>query len=211
MNKLTKWVLTLLLLSLSWTAQAQASSQLEQDLTALRAWMQQKASQADETIRAEWPTVKQEFKELSYTLDRNTKKLSDSSRAEYNSIKQRYQQWEERNETRKAVDLEGPELARWERAMTGTTQIAKIKPARLRDAYLQLLTYTREQRRNWSLRDWDYAEFVFGELNTRKAEVLDYLHNSDKIKIAALQVEFATLKKSREAKDMYHDMREDKR
>lgn len=204
-------MLAMLLVSMAWGAQAQSQSQLEQDLAELRAWMQKKSAQADEAIKQEWPTVKEEFKELTYTLDRNTKKLSESSRTEYNDIKQRYKEWEERNETRKAVDLDGRELERWERQMTGTTNIAKIKPAKMRDAYTQLLEYTRANRRDWSLRDWDYAEFVFGELNTRKAEVLDYLSNGDKIKIAALQVEFATLKKSREAKDMYQDMREEKR
>ncbi|WP_242916560.1 hypothetical protein [Pontibacter liquoris] len=208
MKKKTTWLLTLLLAGFTFGAQAQSQSQVEKDLNDFRAWMRQKSGMADSTIRAEWPTVKKEYKEKTYTLDQNTKKLSDSSRAEYATMKQRYQEWEERNETRKAVDLEGRELDRWELEMTGSAQINRIKPAGLRDAFVQALDYTRVNRRNWTLRDWDYAEFVIGELNTRKAEVLDRLNNGDKIKIAALQVEFATLKKGREAKDAYNNMRE---
>lgn len=188
----------------------QAQSQLEQDLADLRAWMQRRSSQADSTIKKEWPTVKQEFKELTYSLNRNSQKLSEDSRSEYNGIRQRYEEWEERNES-VAVDLDGKELERWEREMTGTTNISRLKPVKMYDAYANLLAYTREQRRGWSLRDWEYAEFVFGELNNRKAQVQEYLTNSDKIRIAALQVEFASLKKSREAKDAYQNRRENNR
>ncbi|WP_439880041.1 hypothetical protein ACSX1A_12825 [Pontibacter sp. MBLB2868] len=197
--------------TLSVQGQSQSKSQVEQSLKEFRTWMQQKSSQADSTIRREWPTVKEEYKELTYSLDQNTKSMTESSRSEYAAMKQRYKEWEERNETRKAVDLDGQELERWERTMTGTTHIGRIKPALLRDAFARALDYTREERRNWSLRDWDYAEFVLGELQTRKSELLDKLNNGDKIKIAALQVEFVTLKKSREAKDAYQEMREEKR
>lgn len=199
--------LCLVLLSTGFAA---AQSQLERDLADLRAWMQRRSSQADSVIRQEWPSVKQEFKELTYSLDRNTKKMPAKSQEEYQGIKQQYQEWEDRNE-RTSVSLDGDKLAQWERKMTGTTQISRVKPVHLRDAYTRLLEYTREQRRDWSLRDWEYAEFVFGELNTRKAEVLDLLSGGDKIKIAALQVEFATLKKGREAKDAYEHMREENR
>lgn len=212
-RELKKWMLAIALTGLIFGAQAQSQSksQVEQSLVEFRAWMQKKSSQADSTIRREWPTVKQEYREFTSSLDRNTRSMTDSSRSEYAKMKQRYGEWEERNETRKAVDLDGRELERWERDMTGTTQIARIKPANLRDAFVRAIEYTRNERRNWSLRDWDYAEFAFGELNTRKAEVLDRLSNGDKIKIAAMQVEFATLKKSREAKDVYQEMREEKR
>jgi hypothetical protein len=212
-NGLAKWIIVLMLLVTVTGVQAQTNSksQVEQSFDEFRAWMQKKSGQADSTIRNEWPSIKQEYKEFTYSLDQNTRSMTESSRNEYAGMKQRYKEWEERNETRKAVDLDGRELERWERNMTGTTHIGRIKPANLRDAFVKAIAYTREERRNWTLRDWDYAEFAFGELNTRKTELLDKLNNSDKIKIAALQVEFAALKKSREAKDMYQDMRVEKR
>jgi len=204
-----KWVLALALATVA-LGSAQAQSQVEQDLAELRAWMQRRSAQADSTIRREWPNVKQEYKELTYGLNRNSQKLSESSRKEYNDMKQHYNEWEVRNEG-ESVDLDREELERWEKQMTGTTQISRLKAARMRDAYNQLLENTRVQRREWSLRDWEYAEFVFGELNNRKAQVQDQLNNSDKIKIAALQVEFGTLKKGREARDAYEHMRESNR
>jgi preprotein translocase subunit SecD len=208
MRTLKKYLLAVLFTGTIVGVQAQTKSQLEQDMDNLRSWMRKKSVQADSVTRAEWPTIKQEFKSLTSSLDKNTQKLSDESKAEYSEYKSRYGEWEERNEIRKAVNLEGQELERWEKQMTGTTRIANIRPQDLREAYIRLTDYTRTYRRNWNLRDWDYAEFVFGELNSRKAEVLDKLNNGDKIKIAALQVEFATLKKSREAQELYQDMRE---
>ncbi|MDX5437732.1 MAG: hypothetical protein LPK03_11085, partial [Pontibacter sp.] len=177
MKRDLKWVFTLLLTVFAF-GMAQAQSQLERDLADLRAWMQKRGNQADSTIAAEWPTVKKEFRELTYSLDSNTKKLSEKSKVEYNTYKQRYEEWEVRNES-KLVDLDGRELERWEREMTGTTNINAIKPVHLRDAFVRALDYTREYRQNWSLRQWDYADFVVGELNSRKAEVLDLLNTGD--------------------------------
>ena len=210
-STVTKWALAFAFTGFCFGAQAQTQSQLEKDLAAFRSWMQQKASLADSTIRQEWPTVKREYRELTYSLDQNTRKMSDKTREEYGQMKTQYKEWEERNETRKAVSLDRDELEHWEKIMTGTTRIASIKPAHLREAFVLALDVTREHRRSWDARDWEYAEFVVGELNTRKTEVLDKLNNGDKIKIAALQVEFATLKKSKEAKDRYQEMREEQR
>ena len=201
-----KWVLALVLATAT-LGSADAQSKVEQDLAEFRAWMQRRSAQADSTIRNEWPNVKQEYKELTSGLNRNTQQLSEGSQKEYKEMKQRYGEWEERNES-ESVDLDGQELERWERQLTGTTNISRLKPARMFDTYTHLLEKTRAQRREWSLRDWEYAEFVFGELNSRKAEVLEQLTNSDKIRIAALQVEFASLKKGREARDAYEHMRE---
>lgn len=206
MKKMLKWTLALVLATAALGG-AQAQSKVEQDLGELRAWMQHRSAQADSTIRREWPSVKQEYRELTYGLNRNTQELSENSQKEYNEMKQRYGEWEERNEREPAVDLDGQELERWERQLTGTTRISRLKPAKMRAAYVQALDRTRAQRSEWSLRDWEYAEFVVGELNSRKAELLNQLNNSDKIKIAALQVEFASLKKGREARDAYEHMR----
>ncbi|WP_266202663.1 hypothetical protein [Pontibacter kalidii] len=209
MKRPLKWMFTAVL-AIVTVGIVQAQSQLERDLAELRAWMQQRSTQADSTIAAEWPTVKKEFKELTYSLDSNSKKLSEKSRNEYNGYKREYEAWEERHEG-ELVDLDGRELERWEREMTGTTHISKIKPVHLRDAFNRALEYTRGYRQNWSLQDWAYAEFVVGELNSRKAEVLDLLNTGDKIKIAALQVEFATLQKSRQAKDAYEERKKERR
>jgi hypothetical protein len=210
-SKAIRWIMSIVFIGFTFGAQAQTQSQLDKDLADFRSWMKNKATLADSTIRREWPTVKKEYRELTYSLDQNTKKMSSKSREEYDQMKSNYKEWEERNETRTAVKLNKNDLERWEKIMTGTTHIEKIKPAHLRDAFVRALDVTREHRRTWDMRDWEYAEFVIGELSTRKSEVLDKLNNTDKIKIAALQVEFSTLKKSREAKDKYQEMREERK
>ncbi|TPE43533.1 hypothetical protein [Pontibacter mangrovi] len=209
MKEKMRWLLAALFVLVT-AGMAEAQSQLEKDLADLRTWMQQRSAQADSTLAAEWPTIKKEYEELTYSLDHNTKKLSEQSRSEYNGYKQRYQAWEERHEA-ELVNLDKEELERWERQMAGTAQIGKIKPVHLRDAFTRSLEYTRVNRQEWSLRDWAYAEFVSGELNARKQEVLDLLSTGDKIKIAALQVEFATLQKSRQAKDAYEERKKERR
>ena len=210
MKKMMRWVLALVL-GTTTLGNVAAQSKVEQDLAELRAWMQRRSAQADSTIRKEWPNVKLEYKELTADLNRNTQDLSENSRNEYNTMKQRYGEWEERHES-ESVNLDREELERWERQLTGTTNISRLKPAKMFDTYTQLLETTRAQRREWSLRDWEYAEFVLGELNSRKVKVQeDQLTNSDKIRIAALQVEFASLKKGREARDAYEHMRENNR
>lgn len=196
MKKVKGWMLALLLLALTFGAQAQTQSQVEQELANLRAWMREKSTMADNKVREEWPNVKREYKELTNSLDRNSSKLSDKSREEYNELKSKYNEWEEQHEA-EPVELDGDKLRQWEKNMAGTTQISRVKAANLRDAYTQLMEYTREHRRNWSSADWEYAEFVYGELNSRKSQVLDNLTNGDKLKIAALQVEFETLRKTR--------------
>ncbi len=210
-SKVIKWVLAIFFIGFTFNVQAQTQSQLEKDLADFRVWMKNKASLADSTIRREWPTVKKEYREMTYSLDQNTKKMSSKSREEYDSMKSNYKEWEERNETRVAVSLDKRDLERWEKIMAGTTHIDRIKPANLRDAFVSALDVTREHRRTWNNRDWEYAEFVIGELSTRKSEVLDKLNNSDKIKIAALQVEFSTLKKSRDATEQYQELRDERK
>lgn len=205
---LLSWLLAAALMIVT-AGMAQAQSQLERDLADLRSWMQKRSSQADSTIATEWPAVKKEFKELTYSLDSNTRKLSEKSRSEYNGYKEQYAAWQERHDS-ELVDLDGEKLSRWERAMAGTTAIDKVKPVHLRNAFNSALEYTRAHRQNWSPRDWAYAEFVMGQLNSRKAEVLDLLSAGDKIKIAALQVEFTTLQKSRQAKDAYEERRKER-
>ncbi|MCC9138194.1 hypothetical protein ACFSKU_00310 [Pontibacter silvestris] len=195
MKKMKGWMLLLSFMAVVFGANAQTQSQVEQDLANLRTWMREKSNIADNKVREEWPNVKREYKELTSSLDRNASKLSDKSKEEYKELKSKYNEWEEENEA-ETVDLDGHKLERWEKDMTGTTQISRIKSANLRDAYMSLMEYTREYRRNWTALDWKYAEFVYGELNSRKSQVMDNLTNGDKIKIAALQVEFEALRKT---------------
>ena len=208
MKKIIKGALLLLLVMTALGAQAQSKSKLEQDLEDLRNWMNRKASQGDSITRAEWPAVKQEFRARTQGLEQGTSKMTDQSKQEYGELKSRYRRWEAQNEERQGQPLDRETATAWERKLVGNTNISRLRAEQMRDTFTRFMEAVRAQRSGWSLRDWDYAEHVYLALNDRKQEVLDKMTNGDKLKVAALQVEFNTLRKSRDAKDMYENMRE---
>ncbi len=198
----------MLLALMTLGAQAQTKSKLEQDLDEFRNWMSRRASQGDSAIRAEWPTVKREFQAKTQGLEKGTNQLTEESKQEYGELRGRYKQWEAENEERQGQPLDRETAAQWERRLTGTGNIRNLRASQMRDTYTRFMESVRGLRSDWSLRDWDYAEHVYLVLNDRKQQVLAQMNNSDKLKVAALQVEFNTLRKSRDAKDMYNNMKE---
>jgi hypothetical protein len=189
-------------------AQAQSKSKLEQDLEDFRNWMNKRVNQGDSITRAEWPTIKQEFQARTQRLDRTSNQLNASSQQEYGELKSQYHAWETAQEDAYGQPLRRETAAAWERRLAGTSKIGQLKASQLRDTHVRFMENVRAQRTDWTLRDWEYAEHVYLRLNDRKQQVLGQLDTSDKMKIAALQVEFNTLRKSRDAKDRYNQMRE---
>lgn len=189
-------------------AQAQSKSKLEQDLEDFRNWMNKRVSQGDSITRAEWPTIKQEFQTRTQKLDRSSSQMNASSQQEYGELKNQYQAWEAVHEDAYGQPLRRETAAAWERRLAGTNKIGQLKAGQVRDTYVRFMENVRAQRTDWTLRDWEYAEHVYLRLNERKQQVLEQMSNSDKMKTAALQVEFNTLRKSRDAKDRYNQMRE---
>jgi hypothetical protein len=209
MNMMKVWkaslMCTMLVLSSFYV---QAQTQLEKDFESFRNWINKKASQADSTTKAEWPDIKNKFSTKTATLDRNTTSMSPESKDEYDQLKSRFKTMEAKHDGQFGDPLNREEAAKWEKELTGKSSLKKIKADDLRVVYLYFIANVREQRAQWSLRDWEYAEHVYLELGNRKQAVLDKLSNSDKIRIAAMQVEFNTLRKSRDAKDKLNEMRE---
>lgn len=208
MKKLFVATLMLLMLISTLEVQAQTKSKLEQDLEDFRTWMNRRVNQGDSITRAEWPTVKQEFRARTQRLDRSSSQMNEASKQEYGELKNQYQEWEAEKEERYGQPLSRETAATWERRLAGTNKIGQLKASQLRGAFVRFMENVRAQRTDWSLRDWDYAEHLYLQLNDRKQQVLSQMTNSDKMKVAALQVEFNTLRKSRDAKDRYNQMRE---
>lgn len=206
MRKSKVYVVCLMLVLITFNVQAQ--SQLEKDLDSFRAWMSKKASQADSITRAEWPAIKESFKTKTASLDRKSESMTQESKEEYNDLKSQYKAMEEKHEEQYGQPLKREEAIRWEKELAGRNNLRRIKAADLRDVFVYFIEGVRGQRHTWSLRDWDYAEHVYLELSNRKQAVLDKLSNGDKIRIAALQVEFNTLRKSRDVKDKYEELRD---
>ncbi|SIT93880.1 DUF6565 domain-containing protein [Pontibacter indicus] len=208
MKKLFVSALLLLMGLSTLNAQAQTKTKLEQDLEDFRNWMNKRVSQGDSITRAEWPAVKQEFRTRTQNLDRSSSQMNEASKQEYGQLKNQYQEWEAEHEERYGQPLSRETAANWERRLAGTNKIGQLKASQLRGTFVRFMENVRAQRTDWSLRDWDYAEHVYLQLNDRKQQVLSQMTNSDKMKVAALQVEFNTLRKSRDAKDRYNQMRE---
>lgn len=187
---------------------AQAQSQIEKDLESFRTWMRTKATQGDSVTKAEWPSIKESFISKTATLDRDSGNMSQQSKEEYSALKSQYKAMEAKYGEEYGQPLKREEAVRWEKELAGRSNLKRIRATELRDVYVYFLEGVRGQRAQWSLRDWEYAEHVYLELNSRKQAVQDKLSNSDKIKIAALQVEFNAIRKSRDAKDKYEDMRD---
>lgn len=211
MKKTLLAILTLLLSMNTVDVQAQTKTKLEQDLEDFRSWMNKRVNQGDSITKAEWPVIKQEFRTRTQSLDRNSSQLNEQSKQEYGELKSRYNQWEAENEERYGQPLSRETASAWERRLAGTNKIGQVKASQLRNTFVRFMENVRAQRTDWSLRDWDYAEHVYLQLSDRKQQVLDQMTNNDKIKVAALQVEFNTLRKSRDAKDRYNQMREQQR
>lgn len=188
----------------------QAQSQLEQDLADLRSWLNRKANQGDSLTRAEWPAIKREYNVRTENLDRRVNQFSEKSKEEYKELKAQYRAWEEEREGSYGQPLNREEATKWELELAGRTDLKQLKANQMRDVWVKFMDEVRAKRTNWSLRDWDYAEHVYRELSDRKQEVLDNMSSGDKIKVAALQVEFNTLRKSRDAKDKFQQMRENR-
>jgi activator of HSP90 ATPase len=208
MKKMMLAILVVLLAMVTLESSAQTNSKLKQDLEDLRSWMNQKASQGDSITRAEWPAIRQEFRARTRGLEQGSDKMTDESKQEYGELKTRYNHWEAANEEQYGQPLNRKTAAAWERRLAGTNKVGQLKASQVRGAFIRFMENVRAQRMDWSLRDWDYAEHVYLQLTDRKQQLLDQMSNNDKIKISALQVEFNTLRKSRDAKDRYNNMRE---
>ncbi|WP_114782469.1 hypothetical protein [Botryobacter ruber] len=204
------WVLTMLLATLAVGVQAQEKSKLEKDLASLRDWMSRKAGQADSITRAEWPVIKREFREMTASLDRNSNSMTETDKQEYGQLKSKYQTWEEKTEGSYGEPLNRDEARRWEIDLVGTSAISSVTAEEMRETFTYFMEQVRISRGLWNLRDWDYAEHVYLQLSDRKQQVLDKMTNGDKIKVAALQVEFNTLRKSHDVREKLESKKEKK-
>ena len=210
MRNVRTWVLTILLATLAVGVQAQEKSKLEKDLSNLRDWMSRKAGQADSITRAEWPVIKREFREMTASLDRNSGSMTETDKQEYGQLKSKYQTWEEKTEGNYGEPLNRDEARRWEIDLVGTSAISSVTAEEMRETFTYFMEQVRVSRGLWNLRDWDYAEHVYLQLSDRKQQVLDKMTNGDKIKVAALQVEFNTLRKSHDVREKLESKKEKK-
>jgi hypothetical protein len=76
-----------------------------------------------------------------------------------------------------------------------------VPASQLPDLYSRFIEFTREQRRQWSARDWDEASEALTRLNTRYEAVRKELPLEDRLSVRSYQGEFRTLEGARRVKD----------
>ncbi|MFD2245497.1 hypothetical protein [Pontibacter ruber] len=180
----------------------------EDRLEELRGWMNEKSGSADTAIRRDWPEVKEKFRQRTAELDEDIDSLSAESKEEYNQLKSRYQRWEERQERRQQTPLDKAKLTQWqEQLLREYKDINKISPQNIREAYLTFMGVVRAKRQKWTQSDWDYVDYVYGQLNQRRGEIEGQIASGDNLKIRSLQAEYLTLEGSADAGSLMRDLR----
>lgn len=175
----------------------------EDELEEFRAWLNQQTNKADTAIRREWPAVREELRERNARLEQRFDSLSTESKEEYLELQKRYERWEERQERRQERPLAPATLSQWRgRLLEEYENLDKVQPENIREAYLTFMGEVRTNRRNWTQDDWDYVDYVYGQLNQRRREIEGQLRTADKLKIRTLQAEYLTLEGAADTQSM---------
>ncbi len=191
------------------TAMVVQTGKTAQDrLEELRAWMNEKSSQGDTAIRADWPEVREKLRERNAQIERGFDSLSTESKEEYRRLRGRYSQWEERQERRQQIPLDPQKVTQWEKELLREFSApGAVTTQNVREVYLTFIGVVRAKRQNWSDGDWDYVDHVYSQLNQRRREVEGNISSGDKLKIRALQAEYLTLEGTADAQSLMRDMR----
>jgi hypothetical protein len=79
--------------------------------------------------------------------------------------------------------------------------LAQARANELPDLYERFIATTRDERKQWSYRDWEAAAAVLARLNARYGEVRSELPIEERVRIRSFQGEFHTLKGARKVKE----------
>lgn len=83
--------------------------------------------------------------------------------------------------------------------------VNRLPASQILDVYSRFIEVTREQRRQWSSRDWDEASDALTRLNARYEAVRKELALEDRLTVRGYQGEFRTLQGARRVKDRVSD------
>ncbi|WP_151088796.1 hypothetical protein [Hymenobacter baengnokdamensis] len=95
-----------------------------------------------------------------------------------------------------------PTLAR---LLHESIDVNKVPASQLVDLYSRFMEVTREQRRQWTAKDWDEASDALTRLNARYETVRLELPLDDRLTVRSCQGEFRTLQGARRIKDRVNE------
>ncbi len=191
------------------TARVIKTGQTAEDrLEDMREWMSDRTT-GDDTIENDTSSMRKEFKRRTAELDARMDSLSEKSRAEYQQLKDRYNNWEARQQRRQQTPLQPNKLKQWQdQLLREFKDLQTVTPANVREAYLTFMGVVRAKRQNWTQDDWDYVDYVYGQLNERKRQIDDNMSTGDLLKVKALQAEYLTLEGAADTQSMIGTMRD---
>lgn len=182
---------------------ARTDDNAEQELDEFRDWLNTQADKGDTAIRREWPRIREELRRRNAALEEDFDSLSARSQEEFRSLQERYRTWEERQERRQQQPLQKNQIQQWQQQLLREyANLENIQVDQMREAYLTFMGAVRTKRRNWTMDDWDYVDYVYGELNQRRRQLEGELSGADKLKIRTLQAEYLTLEGAADTKSL---------
>ncbi len=166
----------------------------EEKLEEFRFWLNNKAEKGDTAIERNWPKIKEQLQRRNAELERDFDSLSSKSKEEYRELQKRYDQWENRQERRQTQPLETKKLSLFQDMLLQEYKNKEsINADNIREVYLTFMGAVRAKKRNWTLDDWDYVDYVYSELNQRRRQLEGQISTVDKLKIRTLQAEYLAL------------------
>ncbi|GAB2961947.1 hypothetical protein GCM10027048_32790 [Hymenobacter coalescens] len=135
--------------------------------------------------------------------------LADKAGSAIERIGGRAARWDSASRVRNRQPLDTVATSAFTQELLGAyAGIERLSVENLEPAYTQLLRQTRDKRRTWSQRDWDYATAVFRRLNARYRAIRLDLPGRQELRIKALQAEFTALETGRDLNDLGDAVRE---
>ncbi len=181
----------------------------EDQLADFRDWVSSKTRPLDSVDTTRGTATREEFRKRTAQVESRLDSLSARSKTEYEQLKGRYQQWEERQERRQQTPLDAQKLSQWQEQLLREFQdLDKITDQNVREAYLTFMGEVRAKRQNWTQDDWDYVDHVYGLLNQRLRQIDNQVAAGDKVKIRTLQAEFLSLEAAADTRNMLGTMRD---
>ncbi|AYA37807.1 hypothetical protein D3Y59_12575 [Hymenobacter oligotrophus] len=160
-------------------------------------------------LMAACDTTPRERQDIVKDSARKLDTLADKAGVALKRASNRAARFDSVSKTRSRQPLDNSAASQFTEELLGSyANIGQLTVPELVPAYTQLLRQTRDKRRTWTQRDWDYATAVFRQLNDQYRALRLDLPANQEFRIKALQTEFTALEAGRDIKDLREAVRD---
>ncbi len=176
----------------------EAENDVQDELGDFRNWVNTTTGSVADKTEEDWQQAKEDFKMRTQELDQKQEHFSGEVKQDYQHLKQ---QFTEADEMYQSSHMEAQKVE-WQRNLLGTyADLSTINETNVREAYITFMDNVREQRKNWTDKEWEMAKVVLNSLDERRKAITADIPTDSQIKIKALQMEFHTLETGADASD----------